>query len=238
VIARWLVVDPLFLADGPNAYVYTRNSPIKSSDPSGLQGVYKPNQLSKFKIQFGPSDSDECCRSSVEVRYILSKGDKTAYKRVWLIVWVKTYEQLHLYFDINKNWKIDHPTIPEDLTEYPKDSKLAATWSDTPGGDGTFTTGLLGGCPGLAAKLSTDQSWVACAYGEPAKGGKRDRIGCITWRHFCKFTYHRRQVGCHVVKNIPACEQRCTVKRFVNGNGWVSAVEYITPTNAKKGTFP
>ncbi|MCB9475281.1 MAG: RHS repeat-associated core domain-containing protein [Deltaproteobacteria bacterium] len=48
-LGRWTAADPGGMKNGPNRYAYVRNSPVKFSDPNGLEAEEKANPNSSFK---------------------------------------------------------------------------------------------------------------------------------------------------------------------------------------------
>lgn len=74
--ARWLTRDPLGLADGPNVYAYTSNSPISREDPTGLCSRSKCKKLARQILnacvkRAAARMKAACGRASVRHRAIL-----------------------------------------------------------------------------------------------------------------------------------------------------------------------
>jgi RHS repeat-associated protein len=77
-LGRWVSCDPLALSDGVNLYCYSRNSPTRLVDPTGMQAEEPASQKQKAAEKEKELNQLEQTRKGLEKKYgiTIEKGDK------------------------------------------------------------------------------------------------------------------------------------------------------------------
>lgn len=212
-VGRWLSAAPLGRATDENHYAYASNSPLHSAAiaASGADS-------GTFDVLLGLCDLseeyNECCCSSVQVKYFPTPEQQRRYQFIRLRVFVESrLIRSWCPFSGITPWHSDDPDDTEGGREMwmPKRPRRPAIWTDWPA-FGPVEGYHAGRCPWYCRLDGLEQDFEVCAIGVVRGiGMTREILGCVRYGHSCRLTYREDSSASTC---IASCRIACTVSQY------------------------